>query len=114
MSKDYVVTIGGGFSPQGNQASLEANVLFFNQVLQEQSTKDKSRPTPELKHQVYFADGFDPKSDLQIIAPKTVAESPAIELLNSASQNKVSGSSTGTKATLPAPGTSQPSRPPAK
>jgi preprotein translocase subunit SecF len=38
----------------------------------------------------------------------------AIELLNSASQNKVSRSSSGTPGTLPAPSTSQPARPPAK
>ncbi len=82
LSKDYVLTIGGGFSPQGNQASLEANVLFFNKVLLEQSPKVESQPKPNLEHKVYFADGFDPKSDLQIVAPKTVAESPAIELLN--------------------------------
>lgn len=35
----------------------------------------------------------------------------AIELLNSASQNKVSRSSSGAQGTLPKPGTSQPSRP---
>ena len=38
----------------------------------------------------------------------------AIELLNSASQNKVSRSSSGTKGTLPGSSTSQPSRPSTK
>ncbi len=38
----------------------------------------------------------------------------AIELLNSASQNKVSRSSTGTTGTLPGPKPSQSTRPPAK
>ena len=38
----------------------------------------------------------------------------AISLHNSASKNQVSRSSTGTTDTLPAPGTSQPARPPTK
>jgi len=28
-AKDYLLTIGGGYEPAGNQASIEANVLFF-------------------------------------------------------------------------------------
>lgn len=73
--KDYFLTIGGGFSPQGNQASLEANVLFYQQLIREKHTQ-------EAEHKIFFADGFEQKKDLQIVAPKPVAASPAIELLN--------------------------------
>ncbi len=74
--KDYFLTIGGGYDPSGNQASLEANVLFFQQVVRER------HPT-SANHQIYFADGFDDKDDLQVLAPKPKADSPARELLNS-------------------------------
>ena len=35
FATDYFVTIGGGYDPSGNQASLEANILFFQTVLEE-------------------------------------------------------------------------------
>src|SRR5262245_13740911 len=34
--KDFFLTIGGGYSRSGNQASLEKNVLFFERLLSEQ------------------------------------------------------------------------------
>src|SRR6185312_11898504 len=33
VADDYFLTIGGGYNPSGNQASLEENVVFFQQVL---------------------------------------------------------------------------------
>lgn len=57
--KDYFLTIGGGYSPEGNQASLEKNVLFFERVLREH------RVAPE-QLAVYFADGLDEGADLQV------------------------------------------------
>ncbi len=57
--KDYFLTIGGGYSPEGNQASLEKNVLFFQRVLREH------RVAPE-QLAVYFADGLDEAADLQV------------------------------------------------
>ena len=33
QGKDYFITVGGGYTPQQNQASLEANVLFFQKIL---------------------------------------------------------------------------------
>ncbi len=33
LAIDRILTIGGGYAPEGNQASLEANVLFFQKVL---------------------------------------------------------------------------------
>ena len=60
-AKDYLLTIGGGYEPAGNQASLEANVLFFQRVVREKY------PGP-VEHQIYFADGFDDQDDLQVMA----------------------------------------------
>lgn len=72
---DYFLTIAGGYSPTGNQASLEANVLFFQQVLQE---KHPGKPV----HDILFADGHDQAADLQVLAPKvTKPDLPATELL---------------------------------
>ncbi len=76
-AKDYLLTIGGGYEPAGNQASLEANVLFFQQVVSEQF------PTT-VDHQIFFADGFDTQEDLQVMSPKEEANSPTIALLESA------------------------------
>ena len=73
---DYFITIGGGYSPAGNQASLEANVLFYQRILREK------HPGPRV-HDIFFADGKDPAKDLQVEAE---AESdqpvqPATELI---------------------------------
>ncbi|MFO1063859.1 MAG: hypothetical protein U0892_08360 [Pirellulales bacterium] len=72
---DYFLTIGGGYSRTGNQASLEANVLFFKRLL-----KDEHRG--EREHTIFFADGDNPEADLQILAPlKGKSETPASDLL---------------------------------
>jgi len=57
-AKDHVLTIGGGYTPAGNQISLERNVIFFNKLLAEQLP-------PDLSHDLYFADGESPNPDLQ-------------------------------------------------
>ena len=75
-AKDYLLTIGGGYEPAGNQASLEANVLFFQRVVREKY------PGP-VEHQIYFADGFDDQDDLQVMATRTEPTSPTITLLSS-------------------------------
>lgn len=54
---DYVLTIGGGYSPKGNQVSLEKNVLLFQRVL-------KAIPSEIVRNDVYFADGNDDGKDL--------------------------------------------------
>ena len=74
---DYVMTIGGGYEPAGNQASLEANVLFFQQLVDEQFPRTT-------RHQVFFADGLDSQADLQVMAPKSETASPTIALLETA------------------------------
>lgn len=72
---DYFLTIGGGYNPSGNQASLEANVIFFDQVLVEQHQGTRVRD-------VYFADGDDPGADLQVLVTNDApATPPATELL---------------------------------
>jgi hypothetical protein len=72
---DYFLTIGGGYSPEGNQASLEANVVFVQQIL-----ADKHRGARH--HDIFFADGDDPVNDLQVMATKpALGAMPATDLL---------------------------------
>ncbi|MBX7165768.1 MAG: hypothetical protein K1X74_05415 [Pirellulales bacterium] len=58
----YFLTIGGGYSPSGNQVSLERNVLYFQRLLAEQGLA-------AAPHEVFFADGDDPARDLQFVDP---------------------------------------------
>ncbi len=55
---DHFLTIGGGYSPTGNQISLEKNVLMFQQLVSE-------RYPAGVSHDVYFSDGNNPGRDLQ-------------------------------------------------
>ncbi len=73
-AKDYFVIVGGGFSPESNQASLEANLIFFQNVLAE-------RGLSESRQFYYFADGDDNADDLQIVAPKQKSEHELVKLL---------------------------------
>ena len=72
---DHILTIGGGYAPEGNQASLEANVIFFQRLLTTKHTK-----TP-FTHRIQFADGFDPGSDLQIVLKRDANQPTAISML---------------------------------
>ncbi|MEO2018762.1 MAG: hypothetical protein ABGZ53_30815 [Fuerstiella sp.] len=66
-AKDFFLTIGGGASPTGNQASLEKNVLFFQRLLREQ--------TQDLSHNdIYFADGLAAGHDLQVMDRDSVPQ----------------------------------------
>ncbi|HUQ69110.1 MAG TPA: hypothetical protein VM165_06295 [Planctomycetaceae bacterium] len=74
---DYFLTIGGGYDPTGNQASLEANVQFFQQVLAEKHRGPR-------RHDIFFADGHDPAADLEIVAEQPARiNAPATDLLAS-------------------------------
>src|SRR4029079_16388230 len=74
---DYFLTIGGGYNRTGNQASTEANVVFFRQILGEKHQRPR-------RHDIYFADGDDPAADLQIGAGKPAkSDSPATDFLAS-------------------------------
>lgn len=61
-ARDYFLTVGGGYSPTGNQVSLEKNVQFFERLLDEQGLAAAS-------HDVYFSDGHSPQRDLQFYDP---------------------------------------------
>ncbi len=74
QARDYFLTLGGGYSPQGNQASLEANVLFFQRLLR---TKQLDGT-----HRVYFADGFDGGQDLQVLQRRASKPNPALKTLS--------------------------------
>ncbi|HEY2250660.1 MAG TPA: hypothetical protein VGH74_06350, partial [Planctomycetaceae bacterium] len=77
FATDYFLTIGGGYNRTGNQASLEANVVFFQQVLGEKHHGPR-------RHEIFFADGHDPAADLQVLAEKPAkSDSPATDLLAS-------------------------------
>ncbi|MFK8113662.1 MAG: hypothetical protein AB8B91_15780, partial [Rubripirellula sp.] len=62
---DFVLTIGGGYSPAGNQASLEKNVLLFQRVLAGHSVAVD-------RHDIFFADGKNAAKDLQVHDPSQV------------------------------------------
>lgn len=69
-AKDYVLTIGGGYAPDGNQVSLEKNVLFFERVLE--AVKPEG-----VEHTILFADGDDPRRDVVYLDPD--AEVPRVD-----------------------------------
>lgn len=58
-ARDFVLTIGGGYSPEGNQVSLEKNVLLFQRMLSEQSVS-------LARNDIFFADGDAPGKDVQV------------------------------------------------
>lgn len=59
-ARDFYLTIGGGHSPESNQASLEKNVLFYQQLLKEQNV-------PAAQQAVYFASGSPSDKDVQAV-----------------------------------------------
>jgi hypothetical protein len=59
-AKDYFLTIGGGHSKESNQASLERNVLFYEQLLTEHNV-------PAAQQSVYFGSGLANAKDVQAI-----------------------------------------------
>ena len=66
-AEDHLLTIGGGYSPSGNQASLERNVLFFQRLLKEQGME-------QVQHDIFFADGTAAGADLQVMDRPSVPE----------------------------------------
>ncbi len=62
---DFFLTIGGGYAPSSNQASLERNVQFMQRLLREKQLAQ--RP-----NDIFFADGNDPGDDLQVIDRKSI------------------------------------------
>ncbi len=68
-AKDYFLVISGGYSPTGNQASIESNVLFFQRTLADRRPDDPSC-------EVYFADGAEPDRDVQYFDPEVKEQCP--------------------------------------
>jgi hypothetical protein len=62
---DFFLTIGGGYSPSGNQALLENNVLFFQRVLKESELGREY-------NDVFFSDGEFKGQDLQVMDPLSI------------------------------------------
>src|SRR5687767_11199551 len=62
---DHFLTIGGGYSPSGNQVSLEKNVAFFRQTLADLYPAGDAFP----RHDVLFSDGDSPGRDVQYADP---------------------------------------------
>src|SRR5688572_4071149 len=62
---DHFLTIGGGYSPSGNQVSLERNVVFFRKVLADVYAQGESPG----RHDVFFSDGESPGRDVQYDDP---------------------------------------------
>lgn len=63
MAKDYFLTIGGGYSPTGNQISLEKNVQMYQRIVAELYPDGAG-------HDLFFSDGNDPGRDLIFEDPK--------------------------------------------
>jgi hypothetical protein len=95
---------------------LEAQIA----VAKKQSTEankrlsDQLQQNKKLTQEVKNANQSSIRANAEKINAECRVPDVAIGLHNSASQNKVSGSSSGTTGTLPTPSTSQPSRPSTK
>lgn len=68
FARDFFLTIGGGYNPSANQASLANNVLFLRQVLREKHLDHHP-------HDVFFSDGDAPGRDLQVVDRESVPKS---------------------------------------
>lgn len=59
-AEDFFLTIAGGYSPAGNQASLEKNVLFWQRLLADLKLDENPGA-------IYFADGMSREPTLQVL-----------------------------------------------
>ncbi len=80
-AKDYFLTIAGGYSPTGNQVSLEKNVLYYQRMLRDMGRADAP-------HTLLFADGHDKGRDLQFMDPDFDIPKPSLLLATIANQTK--------------------------
>lgn len=68
VARDFVLTLGGGYSPLGNQASIERNVNNFRELVTER--------LPQARHDILFSDGNAPGRDVQYrAAPGSIPRS---------------------------------------
>jgi hypothetical protein len=95
---------------------LEAKVAIAEKQSVEANKKlsDQLQQNKKLTQEVKNANQASIRANAEKINAECRVPDVAIGLHNSASQNKVSRSSSGTTATLPAPSTNQPSRPSTK
>ena len=70
--EDHFLTIGGGYSPTGNQVSLEKNVLYFQRLLSDLHLANQP-------HEIFFSDGDDPRRDVEFADPS--AATPRVNML---------------------------------
>lgn len=64
QGKDWFLTIGGGYSPSGNQISIEKNIAFFQGVLAKNAVSGDS-------HELLFSDGKALGRDVQFEPAKS-------------------------------------------
>ena len=95
---------------------LEARVAIAEKQSADANKKlsDQLNQNKKLTQEVKNANQAAIRANAEKINAECRVPDVAIELLNSASQNKVSGGTKGTPGTLPGPKPSQPARPPAK
>jgi hypothetical protein len=95
---------------------LEAKVALAEKQSRESNARlsDQLAQNKKLTQEVKNANQASIRANAEKINAECRVPDVAIGLHNSASQNKISGSSSGTTGTLPAPSTSQPSRPSTK
>ena len=60
-----ILVMGGGYSPSGNQVSLESNVRYFHRIKEQMGLS-------EFPIRTLFADGSDPSRDLQFFDPQFI------------------------------------------
>jgi hypothetical protein len=97
-------------------AKLEAQIAVAEKQSAESNKRlsDQLSQNKKLTQEVRNANQASIRANAEKINAECRVPDVAIQLLNSASQNKVSGSSSGTPATLPGSSTSQPTRPSTK
>ena len=97
-------------------AKLEAQIAVAEKQSAESNKRlsDQLSQNKKLTQEVKNANQASIRANAEKINAECRVPDVAIGLHNSASQNKVSGSSSGTTGTLPTPSTSQPARPSTK
>lgn len=82
IAKDYIVVIAGGPNKEQNQASMEANVLFFLRLMEERQSDDR-------EISIFFSDGPDAGDDVQVLidsSPVGEEDTPLVQLLKTLSR----------------------------
>ena len=70
--KFEILILGGGYSPSGNQVSLESNIRYFRRI-------QKQTGLIDIKTKTLFADGVNVNRDLQFYDPEFII--PEVNLI---------------------------------